>query len=123
MAKDALGHGSNGRGGLSSAGHFMYRAQIGSGVPHNLALERVGFAFPSDYAAADALKGGGPKSDAVPVHDSMATSPVSINGVNAMMDKARAGALASVNAWGQSPKDAKIARKQIRDAKRQNRMR
>src|SRR5674476_87551 len=58
MAKDALGHGSNGRGGLSSAGHFMYRAQIGSGVPHNLALERVGFAFPSDYAAADALKGG-----------------------------------------------------------------
>jgi hypothetical protein len=62
MAKDAQGHGSDGRGGVR-------RNLIKDELRNAKTAERI--AGVTDATAAAALSSGGPKSAQVPVHDSM----------------------------------------------------
>lgn len=62
MAKDAKGHGSDGRGGSGGVGNFS-RAQMIQNYSVMHGSTAIG-----DRAAASSLANGHPKSGAVPVH-------------------------------------------------------
>lgn len=124
--KDEKGHGSNGRGGSPlPAMARRLQSQIKSGLMKPAI---------SDQGAKAALASG-PKSADVPVHEAMAGDAWSQTPGGDRGQEGTAGAGAGKdawskapggdrpNAWGQSPKDAKAARKQIRDSKRQGKMR
>ncbi len=69
MAKDAKGHGSNGRGGaVTEAGKRLELAMAGAAARRD--SERAASVEQANREAANALASG-PKSDTVPVHDSM----------------------------------------------------
>lgn len=129
--KDAKGHGSNSRGydgppEPQSKQHMARQAAKAANSPNSWEA-RYGTKADRDRLSAEAINAGvdagfkssraeagltnasaasalasGPKSAPAPVHDSMHSS---------------------LNAWGQTSETAKAARKQIRDSKRQGKMR
>lgn len=109
MAKDAKGHGSDARGGSGqnvSPGQmeaYMRFAQgfTGSGAVKDPGRTNIGV---SDAQAANALAGGGAKSDAVPVHGGATGRNDDYNTVMAAHEK-------MTNALG--PRDA-VAKAQAR---------